>query len=456
MGKSRLKILKRKKQLRIFGLLISIVAISFAIKLSWSKTATTTAPSGKTDEMYKQVEISTLSKGHVSVEYPLFHLDSVDQQIKIYLDSLLETIENTTDKEKVTLSYKIHHYSNQTLSISFLESKRPINLLTIDLKKGKVITFDDLIKVEPDSDCLDLLSDIAFAEIKKNNSSALSDKEIKKMTAPIAENYNQFIIYNQAIVFDLLLNDEKESYQLAISKELLNDYLTDTYKAGENHDDLSGNYEPANIITERSTKENTLSIDEKVIALTFDDGPRAGVTNVILDALKKYDAKATFFVLGSRCEAGADLLKRMADEGHEIGNHTWDHPKMTSEGASGIVKQIDRTNEIVKQITGTAPTLFRPPYGLYDERVSSYVGKENLVLWDVDTLDWKLRNADLVVPNALSTVKEGNIILMHDIYSSTAEAAVAIIRELSRQGYEFVTVSELLEIKKQRLEDSNL
>ena len=128
---------------------------------------------------------------------------------------------------------------------------------------------------------------------------------------------------------------------------------------------------------------------------------------------------------------------------------------MTSESSSSIADQIDRTNAIIEQITGTVPSIFRPPYGLYDDRVSSYVGKDHLTLWDVDTLDWKLRDADLVVPSALNTVKEGNVILMHDIYPSSAEAAVEIIHELSLQGYKFVTVSDLLEIKKQRLEESN-
>ena len=453
MRKDRLKQQRRKKLLQLFIFLISLMAISILINLSLSKKANTTISEPQMDAVYKEVAVSNSSFGDASAQFPSFGIKEVDTYIEADIQSRLTSIHSSGEKK--TITYDILHYSQQTLSVAFTESGKATEIMTFDLEKRAILTFEDLIFENQVSDSLELLAEIASAELKENDHSSLSAKEISKVTAPKAENYSQFIIYNQAIVFNITLNDKNETYQLAISKQLLDDWLIDDYRPGEHHDDLSGNYEPANIITERPTKEDRLPLDEKVVALTFDDGPREGVTDVILDALKKHDAKATFFVLGSRSEANKNLLKRMAEEGHEIGNHTWDHPKMTSESSSGIAEQIDRTNAIIEQITGTAPTIFRPPYGLYDERVSSYVGKEHLILWDVDTLDWKLRNADLVVPSALNTVKEGNVILMHDIYSSSAEAAAEIIHELSLQGYKFVTVSELLEIKKQRLEESN-
>ena len=453
MGKNRLKQPKHKKLLHLFILLISLIAISIVINLSLSKKASTTISGPQMDAVYKEVVVSTLSFGDASAQFPSFGIKEVDTYIEAYIHSRLTSLHSSGEKKAIT--YDILHYSQQTLSVAFTESGEAAEIMTFDLKKGAILAFEDLILQDQVSDCLELLAEIASAELKENNHSSLSAKDISKMTAPKAENYSQFIIYNQAIVFNLTLNDKNETYQLAISKQLLDDWLIDDYRPGEHHDDLSGNYEPANIITDRPIKESWLPMAEKVVALTFDDGPKAGITDVILDALEKYNAKATFFVLGSRCTANEDLLKRMAEEGHEIGNHTWDHPKMTSESSSAIADQIDRTNAIIGQITGTAPIIFRPPYGLYDERVSSFVGKEHLILWDVDTLDWKLRDADLVVPSALNTVKEGNVILMHDIYPSSAETAAEIIHELSLQGYKFVTVSDLLEIKKQRLEESN-
>ena len=453
MGKDRLKQQKHKKLLQLFILLISVMAISIVINPSLSKKANTTISDPQMDDVYKEVAVSTLSFGDTSAQFPSFGIKEVDTYIEAYIHSRLTSIHSSGEEK--TITYNILHYSQQTLSVAFTESGEAAEIMTFDLEKGVILAFEDLILQDHVSDCLELLAEIASAELTENDHSSLSAKDISKVTAPKAENYRQFIIYNQAIVFNLTLNTKNETYQLAISKQLLDDWLIDDYRPGEHHDDLSGNYEPANIITERPTKESKLPMDEKVVALTFDDGPKAGVTDLILDALKKYDAKATFFVLGSRCDANKNLLKRAAEEGHEIGNHTWDHPKMTSESSNAIADQIDRTNAIIEEITGTVPTIFRPPYGLYDERISSYVGKEHLILWDVDTLDWKLRNADLVVPSALNTVQEGNVILMHDIYSSSAKAAAEIIHELSRKGYKFVTVSELLEIKKQRLKESN-
>ena len=447
MRKNRLIKKNHKLLPQLFIVCISALALSLVINLSLPKKVHITASKSQIDPTYDDVAISTLFFEGASAEFPVFGLKNVDQSIEAYVHSRLASIHSS--KGEKTITYNILHYSKQTLSVLFTDSKGIAEMLTYDLEKEAIITFEDLFHEKHISGCLEIVAEIASSELKKNNSSSLSAKEIFQVTAPKAENYSDFIVYNQAIVFRLALNDQHETYQLAISKHLFDDRLLDEYKSGQQHDDQSGNYEPANIISERPAKETSLSIDQKVIALTFDDGPKAGVTDVILDALEQYEAKATFFVLGSRGEANAAILKRMAEEGHEIGNHTWDHPKMTSIGSSAIAEQIDKTKTIIKQITGTAPTLFRPPYGLFNERVSSYVGKDNLILWDVDTLDWKYRCADKVIPEAVNAVKEGSIILMHDIYASSAEAAAEIIRELSLQGYKFVTVSELLEIKEQ-------
>ena len=454
MRKERLNKRKHKMLLQLSALLISMLTVSVIINLSLSQKASTSVSKHQVDAVYEEVRVSTLSFGDAAAEFPVIGLKEVDKYIEAYIHSRLTAIHHAGEEK--TITYDILHYSQQTLSVAFMEPGVSTEIMTFDLEKETILAFKDLILEDHLSDCLELLAEIASAELKEHDNSRLWAKDISRVTAPEAENYSQFIIYNQAIVFNLALNDKNETYQLAISKQLFDDMLIDDYKAGEHHDDLSGNYEPANIISERPTMESTLSLGQKVIALTFDDGPKAGVTDVILDALNDYKAKATFFVLGSRCEANEELLKRMSEEGHEIGNHTWNHPKMTAESSSGITEQIEKTKTLIKNITGTAPELFRPPYGLFDERVTSYVGKEQLILWDIDTLDWKYRNADMIVPATVGSVKEGSIILMHDIYPSSAEAAVEIIRELSLQGYEFVTVSELLEIKKQRLEDSNV
>ncbi|MFJ6415276.1 polysaccharide deacetylase family protein [Paeniglutamicibacter sp. NPDC091659] len=180
----------------------------------------------------------------------------------------------------------------------------------------------------------------------------------------------------------------------------------------------------------------------KCVALTFDDGP-GPKTGQLLDALKQADAAATFFVVGTNAEVRPKVLARMVAEGHEIGNHTWNHRVLTSLAPDRVAKEIGSVTEVVEDATGSAPTLMRPPYGATNTTVKKAAGAP-VILWDVDTLDWKVRDAKRVVSNALRDTRPGSIVLMHDIHSSTVEAVPAILKGLRAKGYHFVTVSELL------------
>lgn len=180
----------------------------------------------------------------------------------------------------------------------------------------------------------------------------------------------------------------------------------------------------------------------KCVALTFDDGP-GPKTGQLLDALKQANAAATFFVVGPNAEARPQVLARMMAEGHEIGNHTWNHRVLTSLPSDRVAKEIDDVSDAVEHATGAVPSLLRPPYGATNKTVKKAAGVP-VILWDVDTLDWKVRDASKVVSNALRDTKPGSIVLMHDIHSSTVEAVPAILKGLRAKGYHFVTVSELL------------
>jgi len=183
-----------------------------------------------------------------------------------------------------------------------------------------------------------------------------------------------------------------------------------------------------------------------MIALTFDDGPHPSYTNAILNTLSAYGAKATFFVLGSQAAANPAPLRRAAEMGCEIGSHTYSHPNLSASSAGTISSEISRTNQTVMNIIGKKPTLLRPPYGNFNATVRSYAGVP-LILWNVDTLDWKSRDAMKVAAHILSHAADGNIILMHDIYGSTAEAVRMAVPELVRRGFKLVTVSELAAAK---------
>ena len=169
------------------------------------------------------------------------------------------------------------------------------------------------------------------------------------------------------------------------------------------------------------------------------------MTNDILDILKKHNAKATFYVLGNRLTYYPDIVKRAYDEGHEIGNHTWSHPNLTSLSKDALVEEVISTSNEIAKITGKTPKTIRPPYGAYNEALKEFVSMP-LVLWSVDTLDWKHKNKERIKQITQAKVKNGSIILMHDIHQASADALEDIIINLTKQGYRFVTVSELLQL----------
>ena len=185
---------------------------------------------------------------------------------------------------------------------------------------------------------------------------------------------------------------------------------------------------------------------KKLVALTFDDGPYSPVTNKILDCLKRNNSKATFFVVGSRLTSYSNTLKRIANEGHEIGNHSYNHLTFTTATPEQIKSEIDNTNALIRKYTGKTAKIVRAPGGAVNDMVKGAVPYP-LVNWSLDTLDWKHRDAATTVSKIKENVTDGSIILMHDLYTTTGEAACEIIPWLRNNGYELVTVSELMRRK---------
>lgn len=199
---------------------------------------------------------------------------------------------------------------------------------------------------------------------------------------------------------------------------------------------------PARVITSDGRDIDCTQL--KCVALTFDDGP--GVqTDQLLAMLRAADALATWFPLGEVVAARPDRLLAIAAAGHEIGNHSWSHPQLTARSNGQIETQINRTVELIEELLGARPTLVRPPYGAISKRVAAELGRLNApaILWDVDPLDWRYRNADRVYRNVMRQVQPGSIVLLHDVHPSTVAAVPRILRSLVNRGYTFVTVSEL-------------
>ncbi len=180
----------------------------------------------------------------------------------------------------------------------------------------------------------------------------------------------------------------------------------------------------------------------KLVAITFDDGP-SKYTATLLDGLKARGAYATFFCVGYNASAYPKTLKRMVDEGHQIANHTSTHPELPSLSSAGIQKEIANCNKYLAAAAGNQTFYLRPPYGSYNKTVRNVCGSP-IILWSVDTLDWKYRNANTVYNNIINNTKDGSIILLHDLYKTSVDGALRAIDTLQGRGYEFVTVKELL------------
>jgi len=192
---------------------------------------------------------------------------------------------------------------------------------------------------------------------------------------------------------------------------------------------------------------NKVNADGPFIALSFDDGPSKSTTPRLLDMLAKRGIRVTFFVLGENVQENPEILKREVAEGHEIGNHSWNHPNLAKMSDDAVRNQLQRTQDLVFQITGNKPKVMRPPYGSFTERQRKWANEQfgfNIALWEVDPNDWKKPGAAVITRRILTETRPGYIILAHDIHAQTIDAMAETLDGLLAKGFKFVTVSELI------------
>ena len=185
-------------------------------------------------------------------------------------------------------------------------------------------------------------------------------------------------------------------------------------------------------------------LGKKRIALSFDDGPRAETTPKVLEILKKYNAHATFYIVGSHVEGNESIVKQIVAEGHELGDHSYSHPLLTKKSADEVYQEVHKTSDLIAKASGgLRPMSLRPPYGGFNKMVSEQAGIA-IVNWSIDSLDWKYRDAAKTIEHIKETAHNGGILLMHDIHEESVEALPAVIEYLQAEGYELVTVTELM------------
>lgn len=228
------------------------------------------------------------------------------------------------------------------------------------------------------------------------------------------------------------------------------EYVTKLNTIKENIYEINYDYELDHIIKKRVFEEDNYDIlnytkSDKLVAFTFDDGPSYNTIKIV-NTLVKYDSKATFFLVGNQIEKYAKTMDVLVKNGMDIGNHTYSHKELTKLRDKEILKEIDLTNEVIYNKTGIKPMFLRPSYGAMNKRIKK-LSTMPIIVWNIDTLDWKYHNSNKIKDKILKYVSDGDIILMHDTYVATLNAVEMVIPELKKQGYKIVSVNELFKYK---------
>lgn len=376
-------------------------------------------------------------------------------------------------KQEMVEYKKINNYEEETESYLIKSSK---------------IDADDFINLSVNS-----FVDEKIVEFKKDNSS--QSKILPRDKAVFKNVIDTFIVNENIVSVKVTIMQkgiEKENYDTQIQtynfylKDKVNISLDDLFKAGykekikdkytdkyllknnsiEFYNNTQKNNCTYNILKEYgknkiiTAKNYDISQEEydklfsrvvdpsrKMVAITLDDGPHGSNTQKILDILDAHSARATFFMLGQNVVNNEGVVKDVYSRGNEIGIHTWSHPQLTNLSESSIKSQIEQTSDAIYNVTGYRPTLVRPPYGSFNKVVKDTLKDYSLILWNIDSLDWKSRDENQIVPLVMNDIQDGDIILLHDIHSTTVPAVDKIVSELDKQGYQMVTVSELIEAK---------
>ncbi|KKD41377.1 polysaccharide deacetylase family protein [Bacillus sp. FSL L8-0167] len=463
---------KGKWSIVLFALAVVIGAVAF---FQNQQASGTEKKNVKQDTNYKNVEIVTLVNDgkfmRYAVNYPLFHQKELDDKIQSYANSALEHFKKTFSEAKdidehkryeLNIDYEMVHYAKQSAAIRFTtytytgQQSGTTNHLTINFDFQKKTFLDTKDLFLPKTNYLKKLSYITYTELRKDKTLSKDQPLLQKGTAPDAQNFSQFALKDKYVEFyfpaSQVAAEDLGPQTLAIKKTLLKDILKPEYM-----DKLKNKNEMKEPNPKRKAvklpQKSKLDPNKKAIALTFDDGPNPATTTKILDALKKNKGHATFFVLGSRVQYYPGMLADILKGGNEIGNHSYNHPLLTRLSLDEAVKQVKDTQQLIEKASGYTPTHFRPPYGGTNQDINHAIGMK-VTLWDVDPEDWKIRNSQQITNRVLSHAADGRTVLMHDIYESSAQAAVKIIHELTKQGYQLVTVSELEQLKEERHEQT--
>lgn len=409
----------------------------------------------------------------VSVHFPSTGYLKIDNSLAEFANNRIELFNQETANiqlhQEENLPYELHieyditYQTSNHISILFTESKYIGGTQTIstrytynfNIEQGRQLALKDLFKGS--SAYLEIISQYAHKSLitDKVLNITLDEEWVTKGVSPLEANFKQFLLNDEGITILF------EKYQLgpAFIGEPMLDIPFDVFTAHIELKEIA--LTPIPTESPESTDENDTEIEttseedlnkpaqtiqgvsKKRVAITFEDGPHPIYTELILDTLKTRNATATFFVIGNRALEYPEMLKRINDEGHLIGNHSWSHPQLTRLTNDHILAQILKTQSTIAEITGYTPYLYRPPYGIYNENVITHA-RMPAVLWSIDPMDLKYHDASYITNYVVDHAFDGAIILLRDTNANTVQSLSAILDGLESDDYEIVTVSELL------------
>lgn len=390
----------------------------------------------------------------LKIDYPDVENKKVKQKIDEYVkkqkDDFLNNVKAVEDIEQpkydFNLSVNVNDYKDIThvymLTFAYTGGAHYTRDDTSLYYDNKTKEFVDLKYFFKDEESFKKLSSIAYYYVLKLEDKTFDELWVKRGTDPTIDNYQHFNFKDEGleILFPpyQIASWADGEIKITIPYEEINDLLKEEYR------NTSKEEEVVSIIPE--VRDLTKYQDKKLIAFTFDDGPSETNTNYLLDNLDKYDAKVTFFVLGSRVNSNKETIKRAYLEGNAIGSHTYNHRNLNLLSDVALMDEVKKTNEAIKEVIGTSPTLLRPPYGNLTDH-----GKElanmSIVLWNIDPLDWKYKDKNRVAQEIIEHAHDGAIVLVHDIYKSSVEGALLAMEELQKEGYAFVTINEMAQLR---------
>lgn len=403
--------------------------------------------------------------------------DFIRNKIELFKNEVQEGPGRSEGKAKPQLSITYKPYSYEDAIVSFkviteadsgvTKTNGFITTFVYNMRSQSKMTLDDVF-----NGYMDYLSKISELVRNKLEGNAVLQSHFDQTLfeagiAPEKTNFSNFVVGDGQIIFCFnayqIAPISAGSFEVALSFDDLKDVLwPDILNPDAAQPASAGAGEDLpDFLVSGEGDMRAFSIDgidpmgDKVIALTFDDGPNPSTTGQILEALEQNHALATFFVLGDRAEEFPSTVQQIYDSGNEIGNHSYDHKDFKKLSTEDMLGEIEKTNQIIYNTVGVRPILVRPPYGNVTENIADEIGRA-CVLWTVDPEDWKYKDVDIDYNNVMDNVQDGDIVLMHDIYQASADAAVKVIEELTARGYKLVTVSQMIQIAQARGQDVGL